>query len=342
MNNDKITIIYSHSYKKIRGGIQIWAENIYNLFKLKKYNISIFYLCELKFFDFISIIKKNIISNIFILMTWKMLISVIPALILSKLFNKKYFYIIVHGDDILSLSKIEMLLFKAVIKLHNVKIISNSKNTANIFFKKFNYQVDLICYPFISTNINQNIKNNKKNIFLTITRLVPRKNIINTLKALKKLRDSGYKFMYYIAGDGPDKNQIQNYIQSNLLDNCVKLLGNISDDKKNVLLQKSNIFLLPSIHDNINGSIEGYGIAYIEANLYGIPVISGNTGGATEAVINNSTGIQTDGSEAGIELAIKSLIKNPLNYHEIISHAHKHDYTKQDNFIKFILKDHIK
>jgi hypothetical protein len=49
-------------------------------------------------------------------MTWKVLISVIPGLILSKLFNKKYFYIIVHGDDILSLSKIEKLLFKAVIK----------------------------------------------------------------------------------------------------------------------------------------------------------------------------------------------------------------------------------
>ena len=48
-------------------------------------------------------------------------------------------------------------------------------------------------------------------------------------------------------------------------------------DLKNALVSKSNIFVMPSIIHN--KSVEGFGIAYIEAAQYGIPSIGGKDGG---------------------------------------------------------------
>ena len=59
-------------------------------------------------------------------------------------------------------------------------------------------------------------------------------------------------------------------------------LKDISQDLKNALLSKSNIFVMPSIvHKK---SVEGFGIAYVEAAQYGIPSIGGKDGGAADAI----------------------------------------------------------
>ena len=53
---------------------------------------------------------------------------------------------------------------------------------------------------------------------------------------------------------------------------------NISDDLKNSLLAKSDIFVMPSVvHKK---SVEGFGIAYVEAAQYGVPSVGGQDGGA--------------------------------------------------------------
>ena len=48
---------------------------------------------------------------------------------------------------------------------------------------------------------------------------------------------------------------------------------------------------MPTIDETNKLSIEGFGIAYIEAASFGIPSIASNTGGTKEAVIHNETGI---------------------------------------------------
>ena len=49
--------------------------------------------------------------------------------------------------------------------------------------------------------------------------------------------------------------------------------------------------VMPTIDESHNNSVEGFGIAYIEAALFGIPSIASNVGGTAEAVIHNKTGI---------------------------------------------------
>ena len=49
--------------------------------------------------------------------------------------------------------------------------------------------------------------------------------------------------------------------------------------------------VMPTIDESVNKSIEGFGISYIEAALFGIPSIASNVGGTSEAVIHDKTGI---------------------------------------------------
>ena len=69
----------------------------------------------------------------------------------------------------------------------------------------------------------------------------------------------------------------------------------ISNELKNHLLAKSNIFVMPSIiHKK---SVEGFGIAYVEAAQYGLPSLGGKDGGASDAIEHEKTGLICDGNE---------------------------------------------
>jgi len=83
----------------------------------------------------------------------------------------------------------------------------------------------------------------------------------------------------------------------------------ISDDLKNSLLAKSDIFVMPSIiHKK---SVEGFGIAYVEAAQYGVPSLGGKDGGASDAIDHNKTGLICDGNSLDdIYSSLNSMIEN--------------------------------
>ena len=86
----------------------------------------------------------------------------------------------------------------------------------------------------------------------------------------------------------------------------------ITNDLKNALIAKSNVFVMPSIiHKN---SVEGFGIAYVEAAQYGVPSIGGKDGGAADAIKDKETGIICDGNNLDdIYSSIETLLKNNLS-----------------------------
>ena len=83
----------------------------------------------------------------------------------------------------------------------------------------------------------------------------------------------------------------------------------ISNDLKNSLIAKSDIFVMPSIiHKK---SVEGFGIAYVEAAQYGIPSVGGKDGGAADAIEHEKTGLICDGNNLDdIYLSINSMLEN--------------------------------
>ena len=83
----------------------------------------------------------------------------------------------------------------------------------------------------------------------------------------------------------------------------------ISVDLKNSLIAKSDIFVMPSvIHKS---SVEGFGIAYVEAAQYGIPSLGGKDGGASDAINHDKTGLICDGNNLDdIYSSLNSMIEN--------------------------------
>ena len=100
----------------------------------------------------------------------------------------------------------------------------------------------------------------------------------------------------------------------------------ISNELKNALVAKSNIFVMPSvIHKK---SVEGFGIAYVEAAQYGLPSLGGKDGGAADAIEHEKTGLICNGNELDeVYSSINLMIEN--------NKFHEYGKAAKENSAKF-------
>lgn len=312
-----------------KGGIQNWMFFVKKLLLHEKYSIKHFAYKE---DNPIGILKSHM-DDVFILATWKMVVFILPIFF----FTKKKIFIFVHGNEILKLNNLMSFFLKFIAKRRGVYFIANSCSISEIFMSVIGREVDFIQHPFMDIDVS-NSDLIIEEAFFTIARLVKRKNIRNVLYAFKKLKNEGLSFSYKIAGTGPELHSLKALVGELFLEPEVEFLGRITDQKKNECYASSKFFLLPSVFDEENASIEGYGIVYIEANAYGLPVLSGDTGGMLEAVIDGETGLHCDGSVNDIYLKLKLLLKIDFDKKRIFRHAINHNYLYQYGFVHFLNK----
>lgn len=115
------------------------------------------------------------------------------------------------------------------------------------------------------TIFKKNPKSDKTKLMFTGT-LYPNKNLYTVLKVLRELNKDGIKYTLDVAGDGPSKNKLKNYVMQNSLSDEVFFHGNLSKGELQNVIANTDIFILPSIH-------ETFGISYIEAMSKGLPII---------------------------------------------------------------------
>jgi len=127
---------------------------------------------------------------------------------------------------------------------------------------------------------------------ITVCRLSePRKNVDMVLRALAELKDE-YPFSYTIVGDGPLRQGLEQLSRELGLADRVMFMGFVSSAELKQSLSMSDLFVLTS--SIIPGSHEGFGIAYLEANACGTPVLAARLAGAVEAVSEGESGIFVD------------------------------------------------
>ena len=155
----------------------------------------------------------------------------------------------------------------------------------------------------------ENILKDKSPRLITVSRFDKRKNHEKIIMALRNLKQIYPKITYTCIGYGDEEKNIKSLVKELQLDDQVTFLKNISQDLKNALVYKSNIFVMPSIVHKT--SVEGFGIAYVEAAQLGIPSIGGKDGGASDAIKHNETGIICDGNSLeDIYSSIDLILKN--------------------------------
>lgn len=130
---------------------------------------------------------------------------------------------------------------------------------------------------------------------ITVARLEERyKGHDMMIRALPLIRARVPDVQWLVIGDGPLRDQIIDLAEANGVTESVTFLGSVADGDRNAWLDRAHVFAMPSRLPAGRAAGEGFGIVYLEAGVHGLPVVAGNVGGATDAVVDGITGRLVD------------------------------------------------
>lgn len=130
-----------------------------------------------------------------------------------------------------------------------------------------------VIYPPVNTG-RFTVHADKEDFYLTASRLVPYKRIDLIVEAFNRMPDK----KLIILGDGPEMEKLKAKAGPN-----VRLLGQQSGERLRRYLQLARGFIFAAEED--------FGIAPVEANACGTPVLAFGRGGAMESIVAGKTGM---------------------------------------------------
>ena len=214
-------------------------------------------------------------------------INLVPfanLLYLSKKNQKAHFMI--HGID----AWYRFSWYKRFL-MNNYTYLAVSNYTKNIFSHEndvphsnitlFPNCIDIDLNPFAAVNPYHYEQFN----LLSVSRLDRKdtyKGIDSVIKTLSMLKNDIPNIHYTIIGTGNDQQRLENLVQTLHLEEHVTFTGFVEEVEPYYAF--CDLFILPS-----DG--EGFGIVYLEAMKYKKPVIAAASGGVTDVVLNNTTGL---------------------------------------------------
>jgi glycosyltransferase involved in cell wall biosynthesis len=142
---------------------------------------------------------------------------------------------------------------------------------------------------------------------LSVGRLVPRKGIDTTIRALRCLPSD---VAYRVVGSGPDAQRLRDLAREQGVAERVTFVGRVDAAQLAAEYQRCAIFVQPA--RRTGGELEGYGLVYFEAAAWGRAVIAGRSGGEVDAVVDGVTGCLVDGTSVqAVASTIEALLRDP-------------------------------
>jgi len=151
-------------------------------------------------------------------------------------------------------------------------LIANSKFISEKLKRIYNRD-SIVIYPPVDVS-KFNCVTEKKDFYLTASRMVPYKRVDLVVEAFSNMKNRKLK----VVGNGPELAKIKMNASSN-----IEFLGYKEDEDLKALMQQAKAFVFAAEED--------FGITVVEAMACGTPVIALNKGGTAETVVNNLTGI---------------------------------------------------
>lgn len=132
------------------------------------------------------------------------------------------------------------------------------------------------------------------------------------MRALPLIRSRVPSVRWLILGDGRLRREHEGAAAELGVTDHVEFRGRVSDETRDRALASSHVFVMPSRIPAGGVGGEGFGIAYLEANAHGLPVVAGAVGGALDAVVDGETGILVDPLDhLQVADAVADLLLNP-------------------------------
>ena len=150
-------------------------------------------------------------------------------------------------------------------------------------------------------------------VIVAVGALKPRKGYHVALRAVAQLTDRFPDLRYYMVGDDGDRKYVERLrreIADLGLEQRAIITGSVSDSRLRAFYRRADLFLLTPV--NVGRSFEGFGIAYLEANAFGKPVVGSLGCGAEEAIEDGVNGLLApQDDEAAIAARAATILSDP-------------------------------
>ncbi|MBK1631004.1 hypothetical protein CKO31_09675 [Thiohalocapsa halophila] len=147
-----------------------------------------------------------------------------------------------------------------------------------------------------------------KRVLLTVGRLVERKGIDTTIRALPEILARCPQTRYLVVGTGDYRAELEALAVAQGVADQVIFAGRVPHDELVAHYQLCDLFVMPN-RELANHDTEGFGLVFLEANACGKAVVAGRAGGVVEAVRHGETGLNVDGEDvAAVAGAISQLL----------------------------------
>jgi glycosyltransferase involved in cell wall biosynthesis len=146
---------------------------------------------------------------------------------------------------------------------------------------------------------------------LALGRFVPKKGYPILLQACQELAAQGLDFHLDLAGDGPQRQELQGLVQDYGLSGKVTFPGFVPHRQVPALFHRADLFIMPCIVDP-HGDRDGIPNVILEAMAHEVPVVSTDVSGVKEAVVPGKTGwLAPPGDPQALAQAIREALDNP-------------------------------
>jgi glycosyltransferase involved in cell wall biosynthesis len=146
-------------------------------------------------------------------------------------------------------------------------------------------------------------------LVFTVGRLIPKKGFDVLLRALARTSPS---IRCVIAGDGPQREELEELARTLGLEDRVRFLGAIDTERVRFWLRNARVFALPC-RRTPEGDVDGIPVALMEAMSSGCPVISTRISGIPELVQDGVSGLLVEGGdEEALARALDRLLGDPV------------------------------
>jgi phosphatidylinositol alpha-1,6-mannosyltransferase len=243
--------------------------------------------------------------------------------LLVKLRRGTPYTVFAHGEELTLTDKSFELRWLTRRVLSNARsIVANTQSTKQILLELSKTTDDkvTVLHPGVDATrfvpappdpaIRHRLGWSGRQVVLTVGALQKRKGQDMMIRALPEIRRRCPEILYAMVGEGWERSYLEQLVAENQVQDLVQFRGIPNDDELIECYQQCDLFALPN--RRVDYDIEGFGIVLIEAQACGKPVITGMSGGTTEALEPGHTGelISCDGPDELTKI-VPALLADP-------------------------------
>lgn len=151
-----------------------------------------------------------------------------------------------------------------------------------------------------------------RSVVVCVSRLVARKGQDQIIRALPLVRREVPDASILVVGGGPERARLERLARERGVAGAVAFAGEVPEHELAAHYAAGDVFAMPCRSRFGGLEVEGLGLVYLEAQACGRPAVTGDSGGAPEAVLPGQTGLVVPGRDhRALASALARLLSSP-------------------------------